>query len=562
MKLSRIALAMAALSLPFAAAQANQSLVSPGYSSTIGGVSNEGTVHSSSFNPASNGILLKESERFRFGYLSNLGGYIEIGESDDLDKKVDNLVTDIEDAEDVAADGSGASQHLIDRYGNQDSQAAYFEAIAKEANDNLIPDLEKGGQFRSGFQTQAPLTPFLFRSNSTRGVFSLNASAQAQIGVGLLGDTLSTKTTLSTSGGENLGALNLDLEKVADAFSDVESILDDNTLTDQQRAEQLINVVKDSGLVEGNEETLKNLADEYGVDTSQYDFLSGASTASGASVSGAATGDLVSETDLVTNSGLDIRAAAIAHLGLGYGTRLSDWMQMNTEYGELELGARLNLYQAELARNFISLEAEANNASEDGENDTFENATDDFFENTEQSMGIGLDLGLLWHARNYQAGLTIYNVNEPEFDYPDLSEYLNADALNALQGLENGGKTQVAETVTLTRHAVLEGAFYSPSRNWMLQGSYTLGEATNFVGDEFQTMAVSAGYFPKAWWAPGLRAGYSQNLVGAELSKVHAGMTLFGILHLDAAVAMDTSSFDDSDVPRYASFSMGLEEKF
>ncbi|MDR9469427.1 conjugal transfer protein TraF [Marinospirillum sp.] len=572
MKLSRLALAMAALSLPLAA-QANQSLTAPGYAGTIGGVSNEGTIHSSSFNPASNGILLDETDRFRFGYFSNLGGYVEIGESEDLDTKINDLSTDMEDAENMS-DGTSASQHLIDRYGpksgtTDEQQAKYYEAIVKNANNNLVADLEKGGQFRTGIQVQAPLTPFLFRTDSARGVFSLNASADVQTKIGFLGDQFAVSTKFSIEDGADLGDLNLNLEKVAAVAPTIKNILDDVGKSDEQKVKDVLSIVNNEGLLEGNEETVENLANQYGLTLSDYGIATSSASVSGASssldlVEGAAAGDLVTETSISTDAGIDARVAAVGHFALGYGTRLSDWMNMNTEYGELEIGTRLNMYAVEAGRTFISFEAEANSSlnNNDEDEDTFDQAMDDFSENTEQTVGFGLDLGFLWHSKNYQAGVTFYNLNEPEFDYPDLSEYLDATALSALQGLEGSGKSRVADSVTLTRHAVVEGAVYSSSRNWMLQGSYTLGEATNFVGDEFQTISVSAGYFPKAWWAPGLRAGYSQNLVGSELSKAHAGLTLFGILHMDAAVALETSSFDDTDIPRYASFSMGLEEKF
>ena len=47
-----------------------------------------------------------------------------------------------------------------------------------------------------------------------------------------------------------------------------------------------------------------------------------------------------------------------------------------------------------------------------------------------------------------------------------------------------------------------------------------------------------------------------------ELSTVNAGLTLFGSLHLDAAMGLETSSFDGEEIPRYVGFSLGFEEKF
>ena len=129
---TRLALAVAALTLPLAAA-ANQSLNTAGYSATVGGVINEGSVHSSSFNPAGNNLLLKKTDKFRFGYLSNLGAYVEIGESDDLDQKVDDLVQDLEDIEDFV-DGGSMSQHLMNRYdvNSSTTEAELYEKVAQK----------------------------------------------------------------------------------------------------------------------------------------------------------------------------------------------------------------------------------------------------------------------------------------------------------------------------------------------------------------------------------------------------------------------------------------------
>lgn len=577
-KPTRIALALAALSLPFAAvtASANQSLVSPGYSATIGDVSNQGTVHSSSNNPASNNTLIEKGDRFRFGYLSNFGGYFEIGESDDLDTKVNDLVDDMD-----AADSDTFNEaYLQKRYPNvnttgmtqSEKEAAYFEAIANRANTELVADLEKGGQFRTGFQLQAPLTPFLVRSEKARGTFSINASASTQIRGGFIGSPFGVKTTFKVDG-EDV-PLNFDLGKAAGAFSDVDTVMNDAGKTDDQKIADIVSIAEKSGLIQDNVESINKLLPGYGVTKTQ---LQAAETSNPglvnrlrdmginvdalpASVQPAAAGDVsTAENELTTNSGMDIKAATIAHLGVGYGTNLSEWFELNRAHGELEMGLRANLYQVETGRNFISIQAESN---AEGDDDAFDKATEDFFENTAKTTAVGVDLGFLWHSEHYQAGITFYNLNEPTIDYPNMADYLEGETLAAIQGLEQAGKTKVTDSVTLTRHAVIEGALYSANRSWMVQGSYTLGTATNFVGDEFQTMAVSAGYFPKSWWAPGLRAGYSQNLVGAELSKVHFGMTMFGSMHLDLATSLDSSSFDGSDVPRYAAFSLGFEEKF
>lgn len=537
---TRLALAVAALLLPLTAT-ANQSLNSAGYSATIGGVINEGSVHSSSFNPAGNNLLLHKDDKFRFGYLSNLGAYVEIGEADDLDVKVDALVDDLSDIDNFS--NAAARARLEARYGLlAGGEAAYYEAIANKANTEIITDLEQGGQFRTGAQLQLPLTPFLFRSTLASGTFSLNASASAQVKGAFLGGEFGVNTHFK-NGNTELGSFDINLEKAAGAYQAIEAELEaaGNNLSAANIA-NIESILKTSGALPAkgnNEATIAALQQE---------------------ISNNGTFKPTVNTTLTTDSGLDVKAAVVAHLALGYGTNLSEAFELDRTHGQLEMGTRLNFYSVETGRKFVSIQAEADN---NNGSKTSDSLTEDFLDNTEKSVGFGLDVGFLWHSNNYQAGITFYNLNEPSFDYPDLNAYINDNATkSAINGLQAAGKIKAVDSVTLTRHAVVEAAYYTNSRNWMLQGAYTLGTATNFVGDEFQNLHLAAGYFPKTAWLPGVRLGYSQNMKGSELSKIHAGATFFGIMHLDVALSPDTSTFDGTEVPRYAAISLGFEEKF
>lgn len=537
----RLALAVAALTLPLGAL-ANQSLTTAGYTATTGGVVNEGSVHSSSFNPAGNNLLLKHNENLRFGYLSNLGVYAELGESENLDIKIDSMVDQMDWLDELDNPLSNGKWELGELYGHGEDDSFYYEAVAKNAN-GLLVDLEKGGQIRAGGLVQVPLTPFLMRSNAAKGTFSLNASASLQVKGAFLGGPFGVQSTIKANGKDY--NLNLDLEKAAGAYKNLKDKIDDinvnlNGDLNKNNINDIKGILYNAGLLSGgNSEAIEELLADVGNGNVDFD----------------------NKTSLTTNSGLDVRAALVKHISLGYGTNLSEMFELNRDYGQLEAGARLNVYNVEAGRKFISLQAEANDNSG---NSTSDNLTEDFLDNTKTSTGIGLDLGFLWHAANYQAGITFYNINEPSFDYPDMGKILANDAVTkgALEGLAAAGKASLKDEVTLTRHAVIEGAYFSKSRNWMLQGAYTLGTATDFVGDEHQNLSVAAGYYPKTVWIPGLRAGYSKNMKGTELSKVHAGATFFGVMHLDLAMATSNSSFDDTSIPRYFAVSLGFEEKF
>lgn len=259
MRLNKLSLAVASTTLLFAAGvSANQSLNKPGYSATIGGVSNISTVHSSSHNPAANNLLIGEGEKLRFGYLSNLGAYVELGESKDLDKKIDKIVDFIDDAADA------------DEYIN------YVNSVAD--------DINQGGQFRAGASVSAPFVPMLIKSDLARGTFSINANYSVQVRGQMYMDKLS--------------ATNVDW-------------------------------------------TGKKLKDFDGA--------------------------------------LDMHSAKILHASIGYGTNLSDLLQLDNSYGQLEAGTRLNIYSVEMGRSFNSVQKEINSNGNDKFSD---NLTDDLFDNT------------------------------------------------------------------------------------------------------------------------------------------------------------------------------------
>ncbi|MFK7160886.1 conjugal transfer protein TraF [Marinospirillum sp. MEB164] len=560
-KPTRCALAVALLSLP-ALASANQSLVAPGFSLTTGGVTSQRSVHTSANNPASTNLIVRDGERFRFGYFANLGGYIEIGEVDDLDLKLDDLVDDLDALDTLDSwssanlgDRQSAASHLS-RYGagcnvdpssgsiDGNTLAACYQAIADNINGELLEALEQGGQIRAGFHASAPLMPFVFSSQRDWSL-GFNVSASGQMRGAFIGDRFGVRTNVRGGSNQNLGSVQIDAGQIGDAYVGINAILDNDGLTEQQQLEQIRDYLQNNNIV-----AVEDLAD---INQVIADLDSGALNPN----------DIELEAELTTDSSFDVRAAGVAQLSISYAHNLTSAFELNPTYGTLEAGARLNYYHAEMFRNLVSFRGIAND-DDDSDDDALDTALDDFRDQSTTSGALGLDVGLLWHADNYQLGLTLYNLNEPEFDYPDLGSFLDSreDDFEAAQNLQRNGRLSLAESVTLTRHAVVEGAYFSQSRNWVVQGYYTLGTATNFVGDEFQNMGVSAGYFTNSWWLPGVRAGYNKNLTGTELSTVHFGTTLFGIFNLDAAMSTQTSSFDGNDIPRYLAFSIGFEEKF
>ncbi|SFB83485.1 plasmid transfer operon, TraF, protein [Marinospirillum celere] len=623
MKLSRIALGMAIAALPLAGAQANQSLNSAGTSATLGGVSNPGSIHSSSHNPASSNIMVREGERFRFGYLSNIGGYLELGEVDDIDDEVEGLIDDIEalDAlEEAGNDYNNLSEddrELVDALArhnqnkpadeqcspssldgtNADMLANCYQGVADNLNDGLLEDLEKGGQLRFGGSVSVPLMPFLFKGGRD-WTFGVNVAAHAQFRGQMIASPFGVATTFrtvqnSTSGSgvfasgasassdgfQSLSAdLNISSDKIGKTFVVLDSLIDEYDQADDKDAflqqyesydanatedENYLNAVievlkKDAGYTDEELESLTTLAQD---ETFRQQMQDGSAK-------------LEVDADFTTDTAMEAKAAGVTHLALNYAHNLTSALNLDPTHGTLEGGVRLNYYQARMHRGFLSLRGAAEDDYYTASGDDAADRSGDFFvDDYTQESALGLDVGLLWHARNYQVGATMYNVNEPEFQYPNLADMF-ADPIfddqgnvkdrdrTAAENLAAAGRLVLDESVTLTRHTVLEAAYFNDNRTWSLHGYYTLGTATNFVGDEFQDVGISAGYFTQSWLIPGVRAGYNKNLTGTELTTVSAGGTFFGIFNLDMAMSLDTSTVDGTEFPRYFAINLGFEEKF
>lgn len=512
-----IATSIAVALLAATAANANQSLNSAGYAGTIGGVGSLGTVHSSQTNPASTSALIHPDEKLRFGYLSNISFYAELGESKDFDKKIDNLMDRIDRIDDINDNGE---------------KAQLYDDIVSDANNVLIRDLNKGAQIRAGASVNAPLTPFLFRSDKAQGTFSFNIGADAQVKAGALMSPFALRTKIKV-GGNSVGNIDID---PADILGHVENI------------ENLIDGYEGGA---GDLDTLLDgIAAELNLDPAIVDEIKNNPNYDGTST------DAEVETTVKTDSALDIKAAKVIKLAFGYDTDLSDWLNLDTTHGQLGAGARLNYYNVELGRNFVSFQSEID--GDDDDDDFSDRLTDDFFDNTSKKSQIGIDIGAMWKSTNYQAGATIYNLNEPKFQYPDLSRFIADEDMQSLRALKQNAK----ETVKLGRHMVVEGSWFTENRKLALNGYYTIGRATNFVGDASRKMGVSAEFYPASSWIPAARVGYNKNLVGTKLSVINAGFTFFGVFNLDAAMSTQSSSFDGNSIPRYAAISLGFEERF
>ena len=222
------------------------------------------------------------------------------------------------------------------------------------------------------------------------------------------------------------------------------------------------------------------------------------------------------------------KAAQMTSLSTGYSR--AAW---SNDAGTLFLGAEAKLHDLRLSR--LGVRFGDITDSEDLF-DSIRNA------DYERDTRLGLDVGLLWAAENYQLGAQLTNINQPEFDFPeiDTARFENQDLIRVL---ERDGTYEMGSQLKL------EASFFSENRS----GSWDLGmdanEAEDPVGDEFQWVTASGGYTRDSKWLQNIRFGYRANLVGTEKEYVSLGATFFKYVNFDVASSLNTTTIDDTTLP-------------
>ena len=285
-----------------------------------------------------------------------------------------------------------------------------------------------------------------------------------------------------------------------------------------------------------------------------------------------------------TNTALNVFLATVVTTSVGYsydlgnpfsGTKDNEKWSFERLDGRLLVGGTLNLYNVTMA---TALEGILNVDEEDEDDDVSDSVLDSD-ENEEDSTALGLDLGALWVADNYQVGMTWSNINEPDFDKPDPSSNCTAktgsDFSNCVLAteLEASGRIDFNGSFTMESQLSIEGALTHSNKHWVVASALDLNEVEGLSGGDHQWLSVSASYFSDSIWVPSARLGYRVNLAGSELSYAGFGLTLFGGVNLDLGVALESidtggdeteeGELDDGDsIPRSAYVSLGVEHRF
>ena len=240
---------------------------------------------------------------------------------------------------------------------------------------------------------------------------------------------------------------------------------------------------------------------------------------------------------LENDSSILTKASQMSQFNVGYSRQVS-----GNEVGGFFLGAEARYYHMRLSR-FSSRFGDITDSE----------ALFDAIDNSEfnSSTGFGVDIGALWVGENFQVGAQWVNINEPEFEYPelDLSRYRNPELIEFLL------RDQI---YTMDSQVKLEASLFTTNRRWSAHLGLDADSATDPLGDEYQWATLSGAWTPGNFWLGNLRFGWRQNLAGTELGYASIGATMFRIVNFDVSSALETVKISGTELPQGLMASLGF----
>ena len=337
-----------------------------------------------------------------------------------------------------------------------------------------------------------------------------------------------------------------DVSDLADQVEEIEGLIDNanaiNAVSNKNRANDILDEIGNSAYVK------TTLSMQVPFMPVIYKTKDNGAFMLDASISGVAKGNLLADKVAVngTNDGLAsdtsfyAQTATDFQIGLGYSQAM--W---ENSHGMLVGGAKANIHQISMGRALVRLD--------DDSIDAGDAISDSISDDAVSSTGVGIDLGAVWVSNYYQVGLTLANINEPEFDGAPITTNAASDKYNI----------SASDKYVMEMQSTVDAAVSTKGKQVTLGMSYDANAVKDAVGDEYQWAVASVSYYGDSHFVPGLRAGYRQNLAGTELSYATFGLTVLKRLNIDLGVALETVKDEDGDeMPRSAYFSIGYDTAF
>lgn len=257
-----------------------------------------------------------------------------------------------------------------------------------------------------------------------------------------------------------------------------------------------------------------------------------------------------------------LKGATQTAFAVGYSRGWFDAAGIKQYGGQLYAGVKLSAYSIKLSKQVFLLQ------KLDGK-DIGDVIRDEYDNNSQSTTAPGLDAGVIWATDTYRLGATLYNINQPSFDYGAIGENCQTRLENSVERAnceaaadfaQVRGDIKARESHEKTAYLSVDGTYYWQPNAWT-SASLDLAAYDDYVGTQNQWLNISSEYSPSTHWLPNVRGALQKNLAGSKLTQLAFGIEFKG-LSLDLSWALDKTSVDGSQVPRSVGFSLAIAEQF
>jgi hypothetical protein len=247
---------------------------------------------------------------------------------------------------------------------------------------------------------------------------------------------------------------------------------------------------------------------------------------------------------------------------VGYSRGWFDSAQVKEYGGQLYAGVKLAVYSVKLSKQVFLLQ------KLDGK-DISDVISDEYDRNSQSTTAPGLDLGVIWAADDYRVGATLFNINQPSFDYGPIGENCTSRQENSVERAnceaaadfaQVRGDIKARESHKKAAYISVDGTYYWLPNAWS-SASLDLAAYDDFVGTQNQWLHIASEYQPTTQWLPIIRGALQKNFAGSKLTQMALGIEFKGI-SLDLAFALDKTQIDGSQLPRSLGISLAIAEQF
>lgn len=265
--------------------------------------------------------------------------------------------------------------------------------------------------------------------------------------------------------------------------------------------------------------------------------------------------------EITTAASLYVKSGIETKLSFSYSQDISRESKWFSEKQTLYAGVKLNLISLDLSRQIIPL------MSLGGQN--IDNVIVDEYNNSLQNnVDLAFDIGFVFDSEAYRLGLTVENLNSPEFEFGTVGQNCNEEPLgllrdNCLAGQVFTAQGRIDETEDFTLEPrVRTDALYKLHKNLHISTAIDLNEYQDVTGFSNQWFYVSSLYNTPYYLLPSVRFGYQKNLADEGTSSLILGASIFKFLNIDLEYGLESVTVRADEFPRRLGLSISVEEHF